>query len=67
MDTKYNTKKESPTIMLDREKKILKCRIRSAGNSGRIIVPKDWVGKLAFVQIIEEEDLEVKNKKENKN
>jgi putative transposon-encoded protein len=61
MGTTYNTKKGSPTIMLDREKKILKCWIRSAGNSGRIIVPKDWVGKIAFVQIIEE-DLEAKNK-----
>ena len=65
MGTTHNTKKESPTIMLDREKKILKCWVRSAGNSGRIIVPKEWIGKIAKVQIIEEdEDLEAKNKKE---
>jgi len=43
------------TYMVDKRKKILEGAIVPMGNSGGIYVPKEWIGKTARVQIIEEE------------
>jgi len=52
------------TLMVDKRKKILEGSVIKVGNSGGVLVPKEWIGKIAKVQIIEEdEDLEAKNKK----
>jgi putative transposon-encoded protein len=44
------------TYMVDKRKKILEGAIVPMGNSGGIYVPKEWIGKTARVQIIEDEE-----------
>ena len=56
-------KQESPIIMIDREKKIMKVKVRESGNSGRIVVPVEWVGEVAKVEIIEDGPVKEKGKK----
>ena len=42
------------TLMVDKRKKILEGSVIKVGNSGGVLVPKEWIGKIAKVQIIEE-------------
>ncbi len=44
------------TYMVDKRKKILEGEVVPVGNGGGIYVPKDWIGKTARVQIIEEDE-----------
>jgi putative transposon-encoded protein len=41
--------------MLYKRKKFVEGTFIKAGNSGGVLVPKEWIGKIAKVQIIEEE------------
>ncbi len=43
------------TYMVDKRKKILEGQVVAVGNGGGIYVPKEWIGKTARVQIIDEE------------
>jgi len=45
------------TLMVDKRKKILEGSVIKVGNSGGVLVPKEWIGKIAKVQIIEEAEV----------
>ena len=44
------------TYMVDKRKKILEGEVVTMGNGGGIYVPKEWIGRTARVQIIEDEE-----------
>lgn len=44
------------TYMVDKRKKTLEGTVVPMGNGGGIYVPKEWIGKTARVEIIEDEE-----------